>query len=155
MIIKKELESLQLIGRRCSVCFMAERSSYQAQSSFSVSFVSSRLLESLSACFIRSCPCEWKHKFLRKRKNSQPGIHLVFISCTQSNSIQSKSKSLKAPIYQFAVEDRVPHSQALPRFWSMIWIPLSHTHRYSHTLYSPYTETTCKTHTRKMHTCQP
>lgn len=105
------------------------RISHQAQSSFSMS---------PSGCFISSYQCEWKHKFLRKLKNSQPGHHLVFINYTLSNSIQSTSKSLKAPIYQFAVgKDRVPHSQAPPRFWPTIWSLLSHTRRYSHTLYSP------------------
>lgn len=117
---------------------MTEQRGFHIWSSFSISFASSRLFEASSAWLTRSYRCEWKHKFPRKHKNSQPGHHLVFISYTQSNSIQSKSKSLKAPVYQIAVgKDRVPHSQAPPRLWPMIWILLSHTRRYSHTSYSP------------------
>lgn len=108
-----------------------------AQSSFSGSFVSNRLFDILSACFISAYQREGKHKFQRKRKNSQPGIHLVFISYTQSNSIQCKSKWLKVPIYQFAVgKDRVPYSQALPRLWPRIWILLSHTQICTHIVLS-------------------
>lgn len=63
--------------------FVPARISYKVLSCFVVSFVSQPV-------FIRPYQCERKQVFLRKRENSQPEHHLVFISCTQSYSIQSK-----------------------------------------------------------------